>query len=138
MENVIVVVLKAIILFKGKVLIIQRSDNDDIGANTWECVGGKLNFGEGLEEALKREVKEESNLDIDINEILYATTFNTSEQRQAVILAYLCAAHSDNVVLSSEHKDFMWADKKQMINLLGKPILNDLTLNAVWERLAID
>lgn len=45
MENIIVVALKAVIVFNEKILIIKRSADDDIGADTWEFVGGKLEFG---------------------------------------------------------------------------------------------
>ena len=59
MDNIIIVALKAVIIFNRKALIIQRSADDDVGANTWEFAGGKLDFGEDLEVALKREIQEE-------------------------------------------------------------------------------
>lgn len=97
-----------------------------------------MDFGEDLKGALKREVKEEVNLEIDVSKLLYATTFKTSEYRQVVILTYLCTAYNNDVKLSPEHKDFMWANKKQMIELLAKPIINDIESNSVWDYLKID
>jgi len=61
-ENKIIVAVKGIINHNGKILIIQRSDDDETGANTWEFAGGKIDFGENLEDALIREVKEEVGL----------------------------------------------------------------------------
>ena len=46
MENVIIVAVKAVIVFDGKALIIQRSADDNVGANTWEFAGGELDFNE--------------------------------------------------------------------------------------------
>jgi len=131
-ENVIVVALKAIIMFGGKALIIQRSGDDAIGADTWEFAGGKLDFGEDLEVALNREIQEEVGLDVSIEKLLYATTFKTHEYRQIVILCYLCTAIDDNVSLSAEHQDFLWADKKQVIGLLPNALVDDLDKNDVW------
>ena len=135
MENIIVVALKAIITFDNKVLIIQRSAKDDIGANTWEFAGGKLDFGEDLEIALKREIKEEVGLAVTVNKLLYATTFKTHEHRQMVILAYSCVTYDNKIVLSEEHQNYLWANKEQMINLLSKPILDDLNRYSVWEHI---
>ena len=60
-------------------------------------------------------------------------TFKTDEHRQVVILSYCCTTHDNKVVLSDEHKNYLWADKEQMINLLSKPIVDDLNCNSVWD-----
>lgn len=66
-----VVVLKGLIIKKGKLLLIKRSDQDDVVGGTWECTGGKLEFGETLEAALVREIKEEVGLVITPEELAY-------------------------------------------------------------------
>lgn len=137
METKIVVALKSIIVYNQKVLIIQRSNYDEIGAGTWEFVGGKLDFGEDLLDGLKREIKEEVSLDVTVERLLYATTFKTNPQRQVVILTYLCYANTDNINLSSEHKNYTWSNKEQLLELLPKPILNDLEQNHVLDSLEI-
>ena len=133
MDNIIIVALKAIIVFKGKVLIVQRSNKDDVGAGTWEFAGGKLDFGEDLETALNREIQEEVGLNVSIDKLLYATTFKTHEYRQLVILVYLCTAMDSNVNLSVEHQDYLWADKKQILKLLPNTLINYLNQYNVWD-----
>ena len=132
MENIIVVAVKGIITYRGKALIIQRCSEDDIGANTWECAGGKIDFGEDLEIALIREVEEEVGLSVTVDKLLYATTFKTGEHRQVVLLTYLCTADDSTVILSGEHKDYLWADQEQMASLLSKPIIDDMNRNSIW------
>ncbi|HOJ12324.1 MAG TPA: NUDIX domain-containing protein [Clostridiales bacterium] len=126
MNNKIIVVVKGVILYNGKVLIIRRDDNDDVGAGTWECVGGKIDFGEGLEQALKREVCEEVGISIDVDKLLYATTFKTDPLRQIVILTYKCIATQNNVILSKEHSDYKWVAENDFRELLHKPIIADM------------
>ncbi len=135
MKNNIVVALKGIIVKDGKILIVKRSPYDDFGANTWEFVGGKLDFGETLEEALQREIQEEVNLDVQVEKLLYATTFNTSKTRQLVILTYLCLSNQSIVVLSNEHQDYKWATINELKTLLPENINNDLTYNNIYEKI---
>lgn len=133
--NKMVVVVKGLILNEGKVLIVKRSHDDEIGGGTWECPGGKIEFGEDLEAALVREVKEEVGLNVTVEKILYATTFNTNPTRQVVILTYLCSAKNNNVVLSKEHSDYLWAAKDQLKSLLPFELNNDFERNNVFSLL---
>ncbi|MGE7919030.1 NUDIX domain-containing protein [Viridibacillus sp. NPDC093762] len=56
-ENEIIVAVKGIILNEGKLLIVQRDHNDEIG-------GGEVEFGEDLEAALVKEIKEEVDISL--------------------------------------------------------------------------
>lgn len=48
-----------------KFLLVQRNQNDDIFPGKWQNLGGKIELGETVEKAVKREVKEEIGLEID-------------------------------------------------------------------------
>ena len=50
---------------EGKYLLIRRSSDKypEVGPK-WDIVGGRINSGETLMENLKREIKEETNLDM--------------------------------------------------------------------------
>lgn len=53
----------------NKFLIQKRSKKDERGAGKWLTIGGKLEKGENLSQALEREIIEESNIRIDIKSI---------------------------------------------------------------------
>ena len=55
----------AIILFNSKVLVTQRSENMSLPLKQ-EFPGGKLEENESEIECIKREIKEELNIEIDI------------------------------------------------------------------------
>lgn len=135
MENKIIVALKAIIIYDRKALIIQRSYGEVSGSGSWEFAGGKLEFGEDLEEGLKREIMEEVGLGVKVERLLYASTFQSKENRQTVILNYLCHSFSDRVTLSEEHEQYIWADKRTMKKYLTRGILHDLENNKIFEQL---
>lgn len=132
MENKIVVVVKGILLKNGKSLIMKRADDDEIGGGTWEFSGGKLNFGESPQEALKREFFEETGLEVQIEKLLYVTSFKTNPNRQVVLITYLCECGDCEIKLSSEHSDFMWADRYEVKNRIAKGIAEDMDANGTW------
>lgn len=138
MDNKIVVALKAVIINNRKALIIQRSLDEVNGGGSWEFAGGKLEFGEDLETGLKREIMEETGLEVRIEKLLYASTFQTKERRQIVILNYLCHSFNDKVVLSEEHEQYLWADKKTMKKYLTKGILHDLEMYHIFSQLEVE
>ena len=137
MENIIVVALKALIVHRGKVLLVQRSATDEVGASTWEFAGGKLDFGETPEAALSREVHEETGLHIQVGRPLYAATFMSHPWRQMVILCYHGTSDTDVVTLSHEHQAHVWATPAQMRQLLPDLILHDLERHGIWATLGL-
>ena len=60
-------VVAAIIIKDNKIFCTQRSNIDEV-ALKWEFPGGKMEDGESREDALEREIKEELDCDININE----------------------------------------------------------------------
>ncbi|WEG11986.1 NUDIX domain-containing protein [Pullulanibacillus sp. KACC 23026] len=132
MDEETVVAVKAVIVSNGEILLVKRADDDEFGAGTWECPGGKLDFGESLEKALKREVKEETGLSVSIERLLYATAFKTHPLRQVVLLTYLCRCQDRAVSLSHEHSDSLWANRNQIMARLPRNILADFEANQVF------
>ncbi|WP_368665992.1 NUDIX domain-containing protein [Exiguobacterium sp. SL-9] len=111
---------------------MKRADDDEVHPGTWELVGGKLDFGETLEQALEREVFEEAGLHVAVRQLLYATTFLTDPTRQVVIMTYLAHPIATNVTLSVEHSDARWVTADEAKTVLHRPILDDLDSHDVW------
>lgn len=54
----------AIVLEKGELLLVHRAHEPALGH--WSLPGGKVEWGESLREAVAREVREETGLDIEV------------------------------------------------------------------------
>ena len=104
----------------GQVLMIRTQK----WSNLWGIPGGKIKWGEASEDALRREVREETNLDIaDIRFVLVQDCIHSQEfYRDAhfVLLNYTALASGEQarqVVLNDEAREFRWLDLDKALHL---------------------
>ena len=71
----IVKVTAAILAKDNKIIIAKRGPNDRL-ANKWEFPGGKVEINETPEQCLKREMKEEFDIDVSVGEYLGSSIFS--------------------------------------------------------------
>lgn len=57
------IAVSAVILDRGKILLVKRATSPSKGK--WALPGGKVEYGERMAEAVRREVREEVGLDIE-------------------------------------------------------------------------
>ena len=107
---------------EGNVLMIRTHK----WSNLWGIPGGKVKFCEPSEAALRRELKEETNLDVsNIQFVLVQDCIHSSEfYRDAhfVLLNYTCKSISRDVRLNNEAEEFRWLKPAEAFALpLNKP-----------------
>lgn len=85
----------------GTFLLLLRPTNSSWAPGQWAFAGGKLEPGETSLEAVIREVKEETGLDISNPKYLK----NCSNK---AVDTYYCDDYTGNVVIDFEHDDFRW------------------------------
>ena len=103
-------VVAAIITQNNTYLIVQRNKNKHLGLK-WEFPGGKVNDNESFEEALSREIKEELNVEINIQR-KFAEEKYKDEKIDIVLHYYLCSLKSGTIELN-EHENLAWVEKKE-------------------------
>ncbi len=95
----------AIIQKGNEVLICQRSDKMLLPLK-WEFPGGKIEEGESKKECLKREIKEELNLEIDIKQALEEVKYEYIEF-SICLYPFLCNITSGKLD-PTEHAQVKW------------------------------
>lgn len=113
--------VKAVILNEeGKVLLIRRSKTDPLNPGKLDLVGGYINDKEIAEDALKREIKEETNLDVEVGPLLGIVDFkNNGKIVNGKGLRYLAYSKGGEVkVDENEHSGFEWLSLDEAINKL--------------------
>ena len=97
---------------QARYLLLQRVATKDFAAGAWECVTGRVEQGEGFEEALHREVREELGVDVAIDFILGTTHFYRGDPVQANELlgvVYHCSlSDGEAITLDWEHGASRW------------------------------
>jgi phosphoglycolate phosphatase-like HAD superfamily hydrolase/ADP-ribose pyrophosphatase YjhB (NUDIX family) len=102
----------------GRVLLVQTHK----WSNLWGIPGGKVKWGETCAEALERELKEETNLDVkDIEFVLAQDCIGSKEfYREAhfVLLNYTCrCAGAPAVRLNHEARQHRWATLEEALTM---------------------
>lgn len=96
-----------------QLLLVKRSTFDS-SPNIWEMPGGSLELGESPAEGVKREVKEETGLEISpLYPIACTTGFSQRDKsKQTVRIAFLAklTPQEQSIKLSHEHSDYAWVD----------------------------
>jgi 8-oxo-dGTP diphosphatase len=96
----------------GRALLIQRRDN-----HRWEPPGGVLELGESVEDGLRREVREETGLDIE-PDTLSGVYKNMS--RGILALVFRCKATGGQLTTNDEVTAFRWADEDTIRQLTSE------------------
>lgn len=88
-------------------LLIRRSSANKSFVGTWEWPGGKADPGETFDEAVRREVKEETGLDIALTGVAGAYRIEMADKNLAVLC--LEAVSAGGILrMSEEHDDSAW------------------------------
>ncbi len=104
----------AIILRDDKILATQRSEEMKLPLK-WEFPGGKLEFQESENDCIKREIKEELNIEISILSKLSENIHDYGDVK--IKLIPFIAKYNSGDILLTEHKDYKWMEKQDLLTL---------------------
>jgi len=111
-----IVGIGAIIIQDGKILLAKRGSEP--GKGKWSVPGGVVELGEKLEKTVVREVKEETNIDVEVVHVIDAVNNIVQDSDgklhfHFVILNYLTELKGGTLQSSSDVLDTKWVSLEE-------------------------
>ena len=134
-----------VMIFKDNKILLGRrlsdpdkADSELHGEGTWTLPGGKLHFQEGLKEAGKREVAEETGIRVkDLKELISVSNDRVPD-KHFVTIGFLCADYEGEpkVMEPDEIVEWQWFDLNNLPNPLFPPsakIINNYLAKKIYQ-----
>ncbi len=104
--------------YDGKILLLKRVEGKSEGGK-WGVVGGKIDAGETIVQALRREVREEIDVELNESDAQFMQTFFLRTAENKELIWHLHRASFDqppqiNLNLE-EHTEFQWVTLKEAL-----------------------
>ncbi len=110
--------IKAVIVNKDKALVVA-----DPRFKGYDLPGGKIDEGESIEQALRRELKEELGLEkFKMGELLFAIEKYgyKVEGISIMLIFYKVEATINKITLNDEHSEYRWIEKEELADLISQ------------------
>jgi len=125
-----------IILQDGKVLLVRRGKQPGFGK--WSIPGGMVEWGETLQEAIQREIREECGIEIEVADVVAVLERIIPHQDRGihyhyVLIDFLGTWRSGELHPSSDIMEARWADPLEMKDL----DMTERTQQVVFEALGL-
>lgn len=127
-----IVVVAAVIESNERFLVTRRQPGVHL-AGMWEFPGGKIDPDEGHEAALRRELKEELDVDIEVGERMLHTV-HAYDDRHVELHFYRCGLKGEPQPLLGQQ--MRWVEREELPSLGFPPadreLIELLTRSAAW------
>ena len=105
---------------KGEYLLLKKSPNHYPGIDfVWDIPGGRINAGSPLMENLKREVMEETGIELNCTPRLITAQDIIRNDKHVVRLTYVGTTNAQPKLDGKEHTGFEWFSRSALSNLKG-------------------
>ena len=132
-ENLPQVAVGAVVFSENKILLVKRSNHPAKGM--WAVPGGKIQAGETMQQALVREIKEETGLDIRVGEIVFVfDVIRHDEQKELsfhyVIIDFFCDLLGGELKAGDDAREVRWISREDLKTIH----VNEKTLTLLKEK----
>jgi mutator protein MutT len=108
----------AVIVKDGRAIIIKRANDPYKGQ--WSIPGGRVEWGEPLHQAVKREMREETGLDVEVGPLIEVFERIQHDEQGVryhfVIIDYLCTCLGGALCAGDDADDAVWVTSEELAN----------------------
>ncbi len=123
------IVVKGMVFSGDDLLVVKRSSHDTINPGRLSVPAGFVKFGEKPQDAVRREIKEETGLDVEVGRVTSVwTQILREESIQIVGINYFCIPSNKNITLNEELESYQWINTEKYDQYdLPKEIIKEIT-----------
>lgn len=109
-------VVKAVITCRGEILIGKKEKTEGHPiSGEWHLLGGHLEHGEQVEEAIEREVEEETGLEVDVHQTVDVMTFAwDGGEKDSLQIVFHCEAEKKDAEALDDLTEIKWVDPSEL------------------------
>jgi ADP-ribose pyrophosphatase YjhB (NUDIX family) len=109
------------LITKGDRILVVKRENDP-GKGLWSIPGGLLEVGETIQEGVKREIREETGLDVEVVELLDVIDSITCDEAERVcfhyvLIDFLCRVTRGKLSPDTDVKEAQWVRVDDLENI---------------------
>lgn len=124
-----IVAVGAVVFKEGKILTIKRLQEPNKGK--WSIPGGRIELGETVYQAARREVKEECSIEVEIERVLDSVDNIIRDEGghvkyHFVIIDLLARYVSGEIRAQSDAEKCKWVTPRELVQLDITPMLRDM------------
>lgn len=117
----------------GEILLTKRSAHDTYMPEKWDLPGGTAEGGETIDDATRREVKEETGLDVALQFPIFTFTNLAQPNRETCVIVYLAHYQGGDIVLDeNEHSEYRWVAPDALPEFNVIPFLTAFQKESAW------
>ena len=102
-----------VIANRRRLLVLKRSELTNYRPGAWDLPGGHLALGESAEEGLRREIKEETSLDVTVERLLGLHNMIHEPYMQALYACRL-TVYQSLILRPDEHREARWVTPAEL------------------------
>jgi 8-oxo-dGTP diphosphatase len=127
----------AILHKDGKIFTARRAETKKFLPGKFELPGGHVEFGESLEVALKRELMEELDMEVEVHDPIFAFTYLDGENHVVEIdyLATLKNPEQSIVLHPEDHSEYRWMTPREFEDIWDKNDAEYVAVEAGFKRI---
>ena len=125
MSHILVAVGAVIQDDKDRILLVKhKEERGGYWQGKWICPGGELEFGEQIKDGVKREIKEETNLEIELLKPLVPfdriVTTNRRTSLHVIYIDYVAKLIGGELKADSDVGEALWVKKRDIPRIWGE------------------
>ncbi|MFO0703128.1 MAG: NUDIX domain-containing protein [Patescibacteria group bacterium] len=122
--------LQKVVVFHPKkkdlFLAMKRPETAKSRPSCWDLPGGNVTYGERHDVSLRREIVEETSLEVsEMTPVHVITNYDEINKIYYLFIGYKAQAISEEIHLSREHTEYKWVDQKEFLELKSADYLQD-------------